>query len=124
MIQESCNNLAIEGLRTLVIAQKVLEKEKILDWLTRYKQMSEDLNTNEDKLFDMLVDLESDMELLGVTGVEDKLQEDVDITLEKLRNAGICVWMLTGDKLETAKCIAISSGLKDRKQEIQTISGV
>ena len=53
------------------------------------------------------------MELLGVTGVEDKLQENIYITLENLRNAGIKLWMLTGDKLETAICIAISSGVKN-----------
>ena len=53
--------------------------------------------------------LERDMELLCVTGVEDKLQDNVRNTLEVLRNAGIKVWMLTGDKLETATCIAKSS---------------
>ena len=52
------------------------------------------------------------MEFLGITGVEDKLQEDVCSTLENVRNAGVNVWMLTGDKIETAICIAISSGIK------------
>lgn len=56
------------------------------------------------------------MELLGVTGVEDKLQENVQITIESLRNAGINIWMLTGDKVETATCIAISAGLKNKSQ--------
>lgn len=51
------------------------------------------------------------MDYLGVTGVEDKLQDDVMKTIETLRSAGIQVWMLTGDKIETAKCIAISAGL-------------
>lgn len=60
--------------------------------------------------------LETDMELLGVTGVEDKLQVNVQQTLEGLRSAGIKVWMLTGDKVETATCIAISAGLKSRNQ--------
>lgn len=46
--------------------------------------------------------LEKDMELVGITGVEDKLQEDIYQTIEKLRNAGISIWMLTGDKIETA----------------------
>ena len=57
-----------------------------------------------------------DMEYLGVTGVEDKLQEDVLGSIETLRGAGIQVWMLTGDKVETAKCIAISAGLKSANQ--------
>jgi phospholipid-translocating ATPase len=55
------------------------------------------------------------MEYLGVTGVEDKLQDDVLKTIETLRSAGIQVWMLTGDKNETAKCIAISAGIKNRR---------
>lgn len=52
------------------------------------------------------------MDFLGISGVEDKLQDNVYETIESLRNAGIKVWMLTGDKVETAKCIAISTGLK------------
>lgn len=55
------------------------------------------------------------MELLAITGVEDKLQDDVALTIESLRSAGIQVWMLTGDKVETATCIAISAGFKDRR---------
>src|SRR3569833_2589926 len=57
------------------------------------------------------------MELLGVTGVEDKLQDDVQLTIESLREAGIQVWMLTGDKVETATCIAISAGFKSKTQQ-------
>lgn len=43
--------------------------------------------------------LEHDMELLGVTGVEDKLQENIQECLSRIRNAGINVWMITGDKV-------------------------
>lgn len=60
--------------------------------------------------------LEREMELLCITGVEDKLQDNVRATLELLRNAGIKIWMLTGDKLETATCIAKSSSLVSRSQ--------
>ena len=52
------------------------------------------------------------MILLGVTGVEDKLQNDIRGCLESIRAAGISVWMLTGDKIETATCIGISAGIK------------
>ena len=62
--------------------------------------------------------LERDMELLCVTGVEDKLQDNVRNTLELLRNAGVRVWMLTGDKLETATCIAKSSMLVSKTQAV------
>jgi phospholipid-translocating ATPase len=58
--------------------------------------------------------IESDMEFLGITGVEDKLQDNIAQSLENMRNAGIKIWMLTGDKIETAICISISSGLKSQ----------
>jgi phospholipid-translocating ATPase len=61
--------------------------------------------------------LEKNMELLGVTGVEDKLQDNVAATIHSLRAAGIQIWMLTGDKIETATCIAVSAGLKSREQQ-------
>ena len=55
-----------------------------------------------------------DLELLGFTSLEDKLQDEVESTLELLRDAGIKIWMLTGDKIETAMCIVISTKLVAR----------
>ncbi len=69
----------------------------------------------------MIEIIENKLQLLGISGVEDKLQENVIKTLENIRNAGIKVWMLTGDKLETAICISISSGLKNPREEIYII---
>ncbi|KAI0565890.1 phospholipid-transporting ATPase IIA [Gracilaria domingensis] len=69
-------------------------------------------------------DVEHDMTLLALTGVEDKLQPNVRETLEKLRHAGIRVCMLTGDKEETATCIAISSRLAERSQGIFRATGL
>ena len=57
------------------------------------------------------------MEYLAVTAVEDSLQDDVAKTLLNLRKGGIQIWMLTGDKVETAKCIAITTGLKKDKRK-------
>ena len=64
--------------------------------------------------------LERNLELLGLTGVDDKLQDEVRGTLELLRNASIKIWMLTGDKIETATvfAIAISTRLVARNQYI------
>jgi phospholipid-translocating ATPase len=67
--------------------------------------------------------LEREMDLVGITGVEDKLQDEVAITIEALRMGGVKIWMLTGDKVETAKCIAISAGLKAASQEIHEARG-
>ena len=58
-----------------------------------------------------------------MTGVEDKLQENVRNTIQKLLHAGIKIWMLTGDKVETAKCIAVSTGLKTKNVKFYEIQG-
>ena len=63
------------------------------------------------------------MEFLAVTGVEDKLQDKVLETIEKVRGAGIQVWMLTGDKIETAKCIAIATGMNKRTEKVHEMRG-
>ena len=61
--------------------------------------------------------LEKHMELVGVTAVEDLLQDDVKSSIETLRKAGIKVWMLTGDKMETAKTISVTTGLYNQTND-------
>lgn len=70
------------------------------------------------KISKIVEELEKDMDFLGIVAVEDRLQENISKTIENLRNAGIKIWMLTGDKAETAKCIAISTAIKERTHEI------
>ena len=55
--------------------------------------------------------MEKGLTLLGATGVEDKLQDEVVPTLDKMQKAGITTWMLTGDKKETAINMAFASGM-------------
>jgi len=117
-IDESCENLAIEGLRTLVIAQKGITQKFFNAWQKRYVAAKATMVDRDKNVTAVVSELEENMELLAVTGVEDKLQDDVAITIESLRSAGIQVWMLTGDKVETATCIAISAGFKDKRQQI------
>jgi phospholipid-translocating ATPase len=121
-LDEECGNMAREGLRTLVIAKKKLSEEFYQEFDQKYHQAKvsiNDRNANMQRVVSSM--LENDMELLGLTGVEDKLQEDVKTTLEILRNAGIKIWMLTGDKIETATNIALSSKLVSRNQNIVQI---
>jgi phospholipid-translocating ATPase len=113
-ILEQCENLAREGLRTLVITQKQIKKEDFLKWNQAYNDAKADMNNRKESMRKVLSSLENEMELLGITGVEDKLQDNVAATIESLRLAGIQIWMLTGDKVETATCIAISAGFKSR----------
>jgi len=89
VIDESCDNLANEGLRTLVISQKMLTEEFYERWNKKYEAAKADLNDRERLVTEAIEELEADMELLAITGVEDKLQDDVAVTIESLKNAGI-----------------------------------
>ena len=116
--QEFCENLAMEGLRTLVITHKLIAEQTYKDFAVKLRKAKAEFVNREQKVQAVIESLEVDMDFLAVTGVEDKLQENVLETIETLRQAGLQIWMLTGDKIETAKCIAISTGLKSRKQNI------
>ncbi|XP_048662632.1 probable phospholipid-transporting ATPase IIB isoform X3 [Marmota marmota marmota] len=117
-LEEECGNMAREGLRTLVVAKKALTEEQYQDFESRYSQAQLSIHDRVLKVAAVVESLERELELLCLTGVEDQLQADVRPTLEMLRNAGIKIWMLTGDKLETATCIAKSSHLVSRTQDI------
>lgn len=123
-LDEECGNMAREGLRTLVVAKKILSEDQYADFEARYNQAKVSIHDRATRVAAVIESLERDMELLCLTGVEDKLQDDVKPTLELLRNAGIKVWMLTGDKLETATSIAKSSHLVSRTQQIHIFRSI
>lgn len=68
--------------------------------------------------------IETNLNFYGITAIEDKLQDDVDITIERLRKAGISIWMLTGDKLETAINIGKSTSIIQKNSELIIIDGL
>jgi phospholipid-translocating ATPase len=122
-LDEECGNMAREGLRTLVVARKRLSEQAYAEFKARHHQASVQLEGRNEAMAAVVAEcLEHDLELLGLTGVEDKLQDDVKSTIELLRNAGIKIWMLTGDKIETATCIAISTKLVARNQYIHQVA--
>ncbi|KAJ5330809.1 hypothetical protein N7476_000592 [Penicillium atrosanguineum] len=121
-LDEETANMAREGLRTLVVGRKRLSLSQYQEFSSLYKQASMSFQGRDDGMAKVLSEyLERDLELLGVTGVEDRLQHDVKSSLELMRNAGIKIWMLTGDKVETARCVAISAKLVARGQYIHTV---
>jgi phospholipid-translocating ATPase len=98
-LDEETANMAREGLRTLVVGRKRLSVSHYREFSATYKQASLALQGRDLGMAKVVMDyLERDLELLGVTGVEDKLQQDIKPSLELLRNAGIKIWMLTGDR--------------------------
>ena len=123
-LTEEVDNMSREGLRTLVVARKTLSMEQYQDFEQRYSAAKLSVVNRAAQVSAVVESLQRDMKLLCVTGVEDKLQEGVRQTLETLRNAGLRIWMLTGDKLETATCIAKSSKLVARTQDIHIFKEV
>ncbi|KAH8586138.1 P-type ATPase-like protein [Bisporella sp. PMI_857] len=122
-LDEETANMAREGLRTLVVGRKRLSVQHYQDFRSSYQEASVSINNRDSSIATVVSEyLERDLELLGVTGVEDKLQKDVKASLELLRNAGIKIWMLTGDKVETARCVAVSAKLVARGQYIHTVA--
>jgi len=122
-MEEECANMAREGLRTLVVGRRRLTEELWSEFDGAYRDADTQL-ADRDAAKATVVSkyLEYGLEILGITGVEDKLQDDVKSSLELLRNAGIKIWMLTGDKVETAQCVAVSSKLVGRGQYIHSVT--
>ncbi|VDN51132.1 unnamed protein product [Dracunculus medinensis] len=123
-LEEESSNMAREGLRTLVVAKKTLSPEQLIEFEKHYHQAKMTVVNRSEHMAAVLRRLETDLHLLCLTGVEDRLQENVPASLELLRNAGIKIWMLTGDKLETAICIAKSSGLFPKTDNVHVFGYV
>jgi len=122
-LDEETANMAREGLRTLVVGRKRLSLQQYQEFAEKHKEASIAIQGRDVGIARVISQyLERDLELLGVTGVEDKLQKDVKSSLELLRNAGIKIWMLTGDKVETARCVAVSAKLVARGQYVHTVA--
>ena len=104
------NKFATEGLRTMAVAVKTLtskDYEKFAKALSKAKNSLEDRDAKLRKVYE---DLESNLELIGAIGIEDRLQDGVKDTLVAMAKAGVKVWILTGDKKETAINISWSCG--------------
>ena len=123
-LNEESGNMAREGLRTLVVAKKSLTIDQYHDFETKYSNARLSITDRIQRVATVIESLEREMELLCLTGVEDRLQDQVRPTLEVIRNAGVRIWMLTGDKLETATCIAKSSHLVGRNQGLHVLKSV
>uniref|UniRef100_A0A8C7SHL7 Phospholipid-transporting ATPase n=1 Tax=Oncorhynchus mykiss TaxID=8022 RepID=A0A8C7SHL7_ONCMY len=112
------DEFALKGLRTLVVACRHFSVEEYEEVDQRLHKARTALQQREERLAEVFSFIEKDLELLGATGVEDKLQEKVQETIEALRLAGIKVWVLTGDKHETAVSVSLSCGHFHRTMNI------
>ncbi|XP_043985992.1 phospholipid-transporting ATPase IF isoform X2 [Gambusia affinis] len=112
------DEFALKGLRTLVIACRHFSPEEYIVVNKRLMLARTALQRREEKLQQAFTFIENNLHLLGATGVEDKLQDKVPETIEVLRLAGIKVWVLTGDKHETAVSVSLSCGHFHRTMNI------
>ncbi|KAF4709555.1 hypothetical protein FOZ62_026086, partial [Perkinsus olseni] len=101
--------LATQGLRTLVLGVRDLSGFPLDSWRERYGKARAAGDT--DALSELISEAEMGITIVGATGIEDKLQDHVPETISEIRAAGVSMWILTGDKVETAINIGRSSNL-------------
>lgn len=121
--QSHLTEYSSQGLRTLVVAAKDLTEAELELWQSKFDDASTSLTDRAAKLRQTAALIECDLNLLGATAIEDKLQEGVPETIESLRQAGIKVWVLTGDKQETAISIGLSCKLLTTDMDQIIING-
>ncbi|XP_071599717.1 phospholipid-transporting ATPase VD isoform X1 [Heliangelus exortis] len=119
--QKHLDDYARRGLRTLCIAKRVMSDTEYAEWLNHHFLAETSIDNREELLLESAIRLESELTLLGATGIEDRLQEGVPDTIQALRKAGIKIWMLTGDKRETAVNIAYACKLLEPDDKIFTL---
>ncbi|KAM7112255.1 phospholipid-transporting ATPase VD isoform 2-T3 [Ciconia maguari] len=119
--QKHLDDYARRGLRTLCIAKKAMSDAEYAEWLNHHFLAETSIDNREELLLESAIRLETELTLLGATGIEDRLQEGVPDTIQALRKAGIKIWMLTGDKRETAVNIAYACKLLEPDDRIFTL---
>jgi phospholipid-transporting ATPase len=121
---EHLKMFAQEGLRTLVLGYRNLTQAQYEQWLERYKAAANTAVERDAKLSAVASEIEKDLFIVGVTAIEDKLQDGVPDTIADLAAAGIKVCVLTGDKMETAINIGYSCKvLREGMTKLQLAGG-
>eukprot|EP00753_Platysulcus_tardus_P007391 PLAT15173.1.p1 GENE.PLAT15173.1~~PLAT15173.1.p1 ORF type:complete len:1229 (+),score=655.01 PLAT15173.1:52-3687(+) len=119
---EDLREFSEDGLRTLVLASKDVDEVRYEEWSKRWHTASISIRRRRRKLAKLADEMEDNLVLLGATAIEDKLQDGVPEAIKSLTTAGIRVWVLTGDKEETAVNIGHSVQLLHRRMTIHRLS--
>jgi phospholipid-translocating ATPase len=115
---ENLEMFAREGLRTLCVAEKDIDEETYREWSKDHDFAAQALTDRDDRLEEVSDRIERDLVLLGGTAIEDRLQDGVPDTIALLGRAGIKLWVLTGDKVETAINIGFSCNLLSNEMDL------
>ncbi|XP_024060524.1 phospholipid-transporting ATPase IK [Terrapene carolina triunguis] len=116
--QLALDSFAEETLRTLCLASKEVKEEDYTEWSKKHHEASVLLQDRAQELDKVYEEIEQDLQLLGATAIEDKLQDGVPETIQLLKKGNIKVWVLTGDKQETAVNIGFSCRLLSDDMQI------
>ncbi|PXF43518.1 putative phospholipid-transporting ATPase 7 [Gracilariopsis chorda] len=116
------HEFAVEGLRTLCLAYADLDDDWFDEWRHRYRVAASELTNRDEAMAKVADEVETNLTLIGATAIEDKLQDGVPDTLQKLEQAGIKIWVLTGDKQETAINIGLSCGAIDEGMDVVIVN--
>lgn len=120
---EHLNSFAGHGLRTLCLAYRDLEEHEFKAWEEEYKIASTSIEDREEKVERVAKKIEKNFILLGATAIEDRLQEGVPECIARLSKSGIKIWVLTGDKMETAINIGFSCNLLTKEMSLIVVRG-
>uniref|UniRef100_A0A8D8GNP8 Phospholipid-transporting ATPase n=1 Tax=Culex pipiens TaxID=7175 RepID=A0A8D8GNP8_CULPI len=116
--QHQLNLYARQGLRVLVMAKRHLDATDFSEWYSKHQECELSMENREKKIRESFSLLERNLTLLGTTGIEDRLQEGVPEAIASLIQSGIVIWVLTGDKTETAINVAYSARLFNPQMDI------
>ncbi|KAI3635167.1 hypothetical protein MIR68_006733 [Amoeboaphelidium protococcarum] len=114
---------ALEGLRTLCFAYREIPEQEYDSWVKVFNDAATCLTDRSQKLDEAAELIEKDLILVGASAIEDKLQQGVPDTIHTLADAGIKIWVLTGDRQETAINIGYSCKLLTQAMSLVIIEG-
>ncbi|GLI80104.1 phopholipid transporting ATPase [Penicillium ochrochloron] len=115
---EHLEEFAKEGLRTLCVADRLLSEEEYQVWNREHDIAAAAITDREEKMEEVASKIEQELMLIGGTAIEDRLQDGVPDTIQLLADAGIKLWVLTGDKVETAINIGFSCNLLNNNMDL------
>ncbi|CAG9328551.1 unnamed protein product [Blepharisma stoltei] len=122
-IEKCLHDFAVDGLRILVMGQRKVNENEFDEWYREWRSVELCISSDKEQRLDSLAELiERDLDFIGCSAIEDKLQDEVPSSIQLLIEAGIRVWVLTGDKEETAIEIGKSCNLIQENMDLFLLS--
>lgn len=121
-VQAHLGAFASEGLRTLVLGVRILSEAECEEWLESFDSASTAMQNRDFLLTEVAKEIETKLHIVGATAIEDKLQDGVPETIQSIGKAGIKLWVLTGDKRETAIEIGYSTKVLNPKMHVTDVA--